>query len=398
MKLSKNEFLIIIILALLTALEALSIDLYLPAFKAISQDLKTDIGKVQISLSNFLGGFAIGQLLWGPLSDRLGRKLPILIAIAIYSISSLLILTTSSIEELWFYRFLQAFSGSAGVVIARAVVTDIFDKSRTTNIFAVLALIAGIAPIIGPSTGNLLLNLGHWHNVFIAMATMGFSAILLVLFFLPETLIINNQNEHTKIKKNSIIGSYLSVLKNKTFLIYTLIGSMAYSGLMIYISNSPFLVMEKGGFSGSQYSLVFASNAIGMMRASYSVNYLLKYFHSKQIVKVASIVQFVIGLMIVLAVWINLPIIYLLILIFLYLIPIGLLFPTITALALENFKKDSGTASAVFGFVQLLITFILSAIIGWIQAGSIFPMAFGLFLCAFISLVLSLISKTKINN
>lgn len=398
MKLSKNEFLIIIILALLTALEALSIDLYLPAFKAISQDLKTDIGKVQISLSIFLGGFAIGQLLWGPLSDRLGRKLPILIAIAIYSISSLLILTTSSIEELWFYRFLQAFSGSAGVVIARAVVTDIFDKSRTTNIFAVLALIAGIAPIIGPSTGNLLLNLGHWHNVFIAMATMGFSAILLVLFFLPETLIINNQNEHTKIKKNSIIGSYLSVLKNKTFLIYTLIGSMAYSGLMIYISNSPFLVMEKGGFSGSQYSLVFASNAIGMMLASYSVNYLLKYFHSKQIVKVASIVQFVIGLMIVLAVWINLPIIYLLILIFLYLIPIGLLFPTITALALENFKKDSGTASAVFGFVQLLITFILSAIIGWIQAGSIFPMAIGLFLCAFISLVLSLISKTKINN
>ncbi|MFT2009789.1 MFS transporter [Pontibacter sp. 13R65] len=120
MKLTRKELIIVVILALLTALEALSIDLYLPAFQAISEDLKTDIEKVQISLSVFLGGFAVGQLLWGPLSDRFGRKWPLIIAIAIYTVSSVLVLAVSSIEELWLCRFMQAFSGSAGVVIARA--------------------------------------------------------------------------------------------------------------------------------------------------------------------------------------------------------------------------------------------------------------------------------------
>jgi DHA1 family bicyclomycin/chloramphenicol resistance-like MFS transporter len=188
MKLTRKELIIVVILALLTALEALSIDLYLPAFQAISEDLKTDIGKVQISLSVFLGGFAVGQLLWGPLSDRFGRKWPLVIAITIYTISSVLVIAVSSIEELWLCRFMQAFSGSAGVVIARAVVTDIFDKKRTTSIFALLAMIIGVAPIIAPSIGNLLLEHGDWHNVFIAMTMLGAVAFLSVIFFLPETL------------------------------------------------------------------------------------------------------------------------------------------------------------------------------------------------------------------
>ncbi len=380
---------------MLTALEALSIDLYLPAFQAISDDLNTDIGKVQISLSVFLGGFAVGQLLWGPLSDRFGRKGPLIIAIFIYTVSSVLVIGVRSIEELWLCRFMQAFSGSAGVVIARAVVTDIFDKKRTISIFALLAMIIGVAPIIAPSIGNLLLKQGNWHNVFIAMTLLGALATLSVIFLLPETLNRTQRDTTHQAKKRSVVGSYLHVFRNRQFVIYTLIGSMAYSGLMVYISNSPFLVMEKGGFTGTQYSLIFGANAVGMMLGTYAVSYLMKLLSLRQIVKYFSSIQVLIGLLLVAVVWANLPVNYMLVLIFLYLLPTGVLFPTTTDLALESFHDESGTASAIFGFSQLAVTFIVSAIVGLIQGGSVAPMAMALFFCALASVVFSVFPAAK---
>ncbi len=395
MKLTKNELTIVVILALLTALESLSIDLYLPAFQSIADDLKTDIGKVQISLSVFLGGFAVGQLLWGPLSDRFGRKWPIVIAIAIYTVSSILFLYTNSVEELWMYRFIQAFCGSAGVVIARAVVTDLFDKKRTTAIFTLLALISGVAPIIAPSIGNVLLEQGNWHSVFVAMTILGAAATLLVIFFLPETLRkAQNKSIHLA-KKRSVVASYLSVFSNRQFVIYTLINCMAFSGLMVYISNSPFLIMEQGGYSGTQYSIIFGINAIGMMMATYAVNFLIKVMSQRQIVKYFSILQVAIGLLLAVGVWANLPVNFMLVMIFLYLLPSGVLFPTTTDLALEFFDNDSGTASAVFGFSQLAVTFIVSAVIGLIQGGSATPMAMALFLCALVSASVSIFAASR---
>ncbi|MDL2215429.1 MFS transporter, partial [Dysgonomonas sp. OttesenSCG-928-M03] len=139
---------VIIILALLTALEPLCIDLYLPGFLQISETFSTPIASVQISLSTFLAGFAIGQLIWGPLADKFGRKRPILISLFVFILASFVSLYVRSIEQLWVIRFLQALSGCGGVVIARAVVTDYFDKTKTLKIFALLALIMGIAPIV----------------------------------------------------------------------------------------------------------------------------------------------------------------------------------------------------------------------------------------------------------
>ncbi len=390
MNLSKKEITIVVILALLTALEALSIDLYLPAFQSIAEDLNADIGKVQVSLAVFLGGFAVGQLLWGPLSDRFGRKWPMIGAIAIYTVASLLVLTVSSIEELWLFRFIQAFSGSAGVVIARAVVTDIFDKKRTTSIFALLALIIGVAPIIAPGIGNLLVKQGNWHNVFLAMGILGAVATLSVIFLLPETLKKAKSKTKSLVKRRSVVASYLHVFSNKQFVIYTLVGSMAYSGLMVYISNSPFLIMEKGGFSGTQYSLIFGANAVGMMMATYAVNFLMKIMSLREIVKYFSFIQVLIGCLLVVGVLANLPVNFMLVMIFLYLMPTGILFPTTTDLALESFQNDSGTASAVFGFSQLAVTFVVAAVIGLVQGGTVAPMVLGLFFCALASACFSI--------
>lgn len=395
MNLTKKEVLIVIILAFMTGLIALSIDMYLPSFKAIATDLGTDMGKVQVSLSVFLGGLALGQLLWGTLSDRMGRKLPTIIATVIYCIASLLVLTTTSIEQIWFYRFVQAFCGSAGMVIARAVVTDYFEKERTTGIFSVLTLITGVAPIVAPIMGNSLLELGGWHTVFIAMGILGALTTLLVAFMLPETHKTQKKPANYVKKERTVLGSYLHVLRNKQFFVYMLIGSVTYGALMVYISNSPFLIMEKGGFTGTQYSLIFALNAVGMMLGAFIVNPLLKRISIRRLVQYACVAQTVIAILLIFAVTSDLPILPILVLLFFFLLLIGLLSPTTTDLALEPFHNDSGTASAAFGFMQQAFTFLLSGFVGLIQNNSIIPMATTLLVCAFIAMASSVMPVKK---
>lgn len=389
-KLSKREIIITVILALLTAIEILSVDLYLPAFKAISDDLKADIGKVQISLSTFLGGFAVGQLVWGVLADKYGRKLPIIAGLSIYIILSILIINVKNVEMFWLIRFLQAFSGSAGVVIARAIVTDVFDRSKITKVFSLLALIMGVTPIVAPSIGNALLQIGTWHSNFIAMGIIGLIILVLVIFLLPETH-LNRNIERTASQKNK----YQYFFKNKQFVIYTTVASMVYAGLLVFIANSPFLIMEKGGFTGTQYSLIFGIISLGIVMGSYSINYLIKYFNRHFIVKYVAVGQVMFALLSAISVWIEFPVVITLAFIFFYLFLLGILLPATADLALETFRNDSGTASAIFGFVQLAATFIILTIIGLIQNNSIIPMTLTLLLCALVSVVSSAMWNDK---
>lgn len=390
MKLSLKEIINVVILALLTGLVAFSIDLYLPAFKIIAEDLSTNMGKVQISLSVFLAGLAVGQLFWGTLSDRLGRKIPLIIAISIYSLISIFILTTKTIGDFWIYRFVQGFSCAAGMVIALAVVKDLFDKSRTTSIFALLTLISEIVPIVAPIIGNQLLSDNSWRNIFIAMAIIGTFTTLLVIFLLPESHSPKKKSSADTQKKRSVLQSYLHVFKNRQFVIYTVVGSLTFSALMVYISNSPFLIMEKGGFTGTQYSFIFGAIAIGLMIGTYSVNPLIRFFTHKTIVTWVSALQVVIGVLLSISVYLQLPIVVTSVLLFLFLTLLGVLFPTTINLALEPFHNDSGTASAIFGFTQLAFTFIVSAIIGLMQNNSVLPMMLTLLGCAVVSLAFSI--------
>ena len=398
MNLPKKEVLIVIILSLMTALVSLSIDLYLPAFKAIAEDLGTNMGKVQISLSVFIAGLGIGQLLWGTLSDRLGRKIPTIIATVFYCIASLLVLTAKSIEEIWFYRFIQAFCGSAGMVIARAVVTDYFDKTRTTSIFSLLTLVTGIAPIVAPIIGNSLLEAGGWHTVFIAMGILGALTTVLIAFYLPETHLRKDKPvKHIK-KKRSVLGSYLHVLRNPQFVRYMLIASLSIAAMMVYISNSPFLIMEIGGFTGTQYSIIFGINALGMMFGTYLVNPLTKRISAKALIRLTSASQITITGLMVFSVLNELPIITVLILIFLFLISIGIILPATTNLALEPFHNDSGTASALFGFTQQVFTFALTAINGLVQNNSAMPMVLTLLVCAIVSMISSFVPTMQLKK
>lgn len=393
----KKYIFVVIVLSLLAALEPLSIDIYLPAFNDIVESLGVSMGSVQISLSTFLAGFAVGQLLWGPVSDYYGRKKPIIIAMLIFTLCSIIAAQVTSIEQLWIVRFFQAFSGCAGVVIGRAVVNDIFEGNMRTKVFSLLVIISGISPIIAPAIGNAILKVWHWQGIFYTMAIIGVITVLLTLLFLPKNTSVkelNIQNAPKPNLKNMTIG-YIRVMGSWQFVVYTLIGAMAYAFLMTYVSNAPFIIMTTGGMSNDMFSFIFAVNAIGLIIGTVIISPLSKIFSLKKITMLSLIVMLPIAaLLIVLALTPTLSIIPILVVLFLNLILIGTLMPITTSLALEPFTKESGTASALMGFLQLFFTFLFSAAVSSLQNESIVVPMVALFLCTILSLIIALLGRS----
>ncbi len=382
-----QEWILIFTLVSLTALGPLAIDMYLPAFPTIAKDLSTEINRVQISLSTFLGGLAIGQLFWGPISDKYGCKRPILISLSIFIISSLACIYVQEIKVMWFYRFLQAFGSSGGVVIARAIVNKRFDKDHTLKIFSILALIGGIAPIMAPILGNVILKFFDWQHVFTAMACFATLSILMTTFFLKEDPPTVSNTNH---KLQTILKNYSNLFKHKIFITYTVIGSIAYSCLMLYISNSPVLVMEAGGLSSTQFSFVFMLNSCGLMLGSFLTSSVLrKRLDPKDIIKLGSSIQIVSAGVLWLLIDLNLSIYLQLIPLFFFVLPLGMLFPTSTTLALAPFKAESGTASALFGASQLAFTFITSVLLNSLNNGKMTIVALSLMACAIVSFIIN---------
>lgn len=265
-------------------------------------------------------------------------------------------------------RFLQAFGGCAGVVVGRAAVNDLFVNEQRTKVFSLLVIISGIAPVIAPTIGNLLLKQWHWHGVFNTMAVLGACTILLTWVFLPKTkpALIAGEGKAKGLSVKEMLKGYVRVMKVWPFMVYTIIGCMAYGGLMVYVSNAPFLIMEKGGMTGDTFALIFAVNSLGLMLGTYLINFFLKYMTLKKLVRYTLLVQLLISALLVTTSLVSTSVIPLLVLVFLNLIPIGLLLPATTSLGLAYFKEDSGAASALMGFLQLLFTGILSAVVSFL--------------------------------
>ncbi|MBB4035999.1 DHA1 family bicyclomycin/chloramphenicol resistance-like MFS transporter [Dysgonomonas hofstadii] len=380
-----TQWIVVIILALLTALEPLSIDLYLPGFLMISESLSTSVASVQISLSTFLAGFAVGQLIWGPLADKFGRKKPILVSLVIFILASVACMYVRSIEQLWVIRFVQAIGGCAGVVISRAIVTDYYDKSKTLKIFALLALIMGIAPILAPSIGNAVLQYFSWKGLFGTMMSLGIILFALTLFFLPET-----HKQSKPAAKVNVVKDYLQILKNRKFVIYSLIAGIVNGALMIYVANGPFLIMEKGGFSSDAFSIIFAVNAFGLMLGSYLTTIFQKYVKTNNLVKYALLFMSFASVVLLAAMYMNVNMNAILIVLFFYVFPIGILFPTTTELAITPFAdtNNSGTASALFGSIQLAMAFVCTILSSFISDGSIVAVGIAFFLCSILAFVI----------
>lgn len=376
-KLKKQQFIVVFILALLSALEPFSIDLYLPGFLKISQYYHTDLKAVQFSISTFLAGFAVGQLFWGIISDKYGRKWPTIISLLLFIAATVACIYATSIEQFWIARFFQAFAGCAGVVIARAIVNEYFEQDDTMRVFSLLAIIAGVAPIIGPVAGNFLVSHFEWQSTFVTLFVLGVISLLLVVFFLPETKAKTALNA----PKRNLMQDFKAVFKVKTFLKYTLIGSVTYSILMIYLANAPYLIMEYGQLSSATFSYIFAFNAVGLMVGAWISNSFTRWWSIRQIIFYTTMVGLICSVVFLGFCIAQQPIEWLLIPLFFIILTLGVLFPTTTKLALEPFHENSGSASALLGSLQLMLTFIISAMTNLIPLDLLILTGIALFVC-----------------
>jgi MFS transporter, DHA1 family, multidrug resistance protein len=379
-KQSTKNFKVILIMGLLTAIGPLSIDMYLPAFPAIAKSLETTISQITLSLSSFFIGISAGQLLYGPLLERFGRKRPLYAGLCFYFLASVGCALAPSVQFLIAFRLFQAVGGCVGMVAARAMVRDLFDVKENAKVFSMLMLVVSVSPIIAPTLGGYVTAALGWRYIFVIL-------ILVVLFILGGTYFILPESKkpdpNFSLKPAPIIRHFVSVLRHPHFITYALTGAISYAGLYAYIGGAPYVFMEIFKVSGVQFGWIFAIIAAGLIGASQVNNIALKRFNSEQVIRIASGCQSIIGIVFVSLTILGISNLLLTVsLVFIFLACQGFIFPNATALALAPLGHNAGNASALIGAIQMTIGAGASALVSVLHNHTALPMAGVMGFCA----------------
>jgi DHA1 family bicyclomycin/chloramphenicol resistance-like MFS transporter len=382
----KQHFIIILILGALSTISPFSIDMYLPAFPSIASDLNTSVSHVQLSLTSYFVGIAAGQLIYGPLLDRFGRRIPLYIGLSIYVFASLLCAVSVTADQLIFLRLLQALGGCASMVASRALVRDIFPVSESARIFSLLMLVLAVSPMIAPTVGGYVSAAFGWHAVFIILAVITALILLASFFYLPAG---RPPDTSVSLKPRPVITNFITVFKTPQFFTYALGGSFAAATTYAYISGSPAVFMGLYHIDEKTYGWIFAFIAAGIIGSSQVNRFLLKKFESEKLIFGALVWQLTTGLLLVAGTmngWYDSW--TMTILIFLFLCGQGFILPNSSALSLAPFTQHGGTASALLGALQLGVGAIASAIVSILDNHTAIPMSTVMFTCALLSFLI----------
>ncbi|MBE7175098.1 MAG: multidrug effflux MFS transporter [Mucilaginibacter polytrichastri] len=392
----RNTAFYVLILGALSAVNPFSIDMYLPGFPAIARDMGTNVARIQLSLTSFFIGISFGQLLYGPLLDRYGRKKPVYIGLIIYILTSIGCALTSSSEILIGMRFLQAIGGCAGLVAGRAMVRDLFPVSENARVFSLLMLVIAVSPMIAPTLGGYFASGLGWQAIFVFLAALGFLILLSVFFFLPES----RQPDPTfSLKPRPIIRNFWSVIKNRQFATYAFVASISGAGMYAYISGSPDVYMNIYRVSEQHYGWIFAFIATGLITSSQINSYMLRRYTSQQIIRIALMCQSLVGLLLVLGTVAGVLNVYgMIALMFFYLCCQGFSFPNSSALSLAPFGAQAGSASALMGFFQMSVGALASGLVSVLSNNSAIPTTAVMFVCAGSGLILLLFGTRAIER
>lgn len=378
----KKKFYLILILGLLTAIGPFSIDMYLPAFPDIAKSLNTSVARVTLSLSSFFIGISVGQLLYGPLLERFGRKKPLYAGLCIYLLASIGCAFAASVNALIALRLLQALGGCVGMVASRAMVRDLFDVKGNAKIFSTLMLVVAVSPIIAPTVGGYITSALGWNYVFVMLIIIDVLILTGIYFLLPET---KKPDPGFSLKPGAIIKSYANVITHPQFYTYALTGAVSAAAIYAYIGGSPHVFMEIYKVNERQYGWIFALIAMGLIGASQLNSVLLKNYTSEQIIKVALTCQTIIGAVMVLISLFGWGDLFITIFfIFIFLCCQGFVFPNASALSLAFFGHNAGSASALLGGIQMGIGAGTSALVSLLQNNTALPMT-GVMACCAIS-------------
>ncbi|EOB2211332.1 multidrug effflux MFS transporter [Campylobacter upsaliensis] len=372
------KFRLIFILALMSSIAPLSTDMYLPALSQVKQSFETSEFLTQLSLASFFIAFALGQLIYGPLSDVFGRKIPALVGIFLFMLSSLFCVIIDNIYVFIILRFFEALGGCAGVVIARAIVNDLFELKEAASIFALMMVFSALAPMLSPSFGGFLIEYFSWHSIFATLFGLGILLFLLIFFALKESA---PHLKRQKFSHKETLKSYRFVLKDKPFILYVSCASLVLAAMFAYITGSSFVFINFFGLSERDFGLLFGINALGFVIFANINAKMVQKIPSEKILFYALIIMLISTLILFVNSLIK-PNFWLFELsIFTSIALLGFIAPNTTTLAMARFKDHSGTASAVLGTSQFALAGVISFIVSAVGANTPVILALIMLIC-----------------
>jgi DHA1 family bicyclomycin/chloramphenicol resistance-like MFS transporter len=365
----------VLLLGALTALDPLTIDMYLPVFGDIERSLHTSAARVELSVSTFFVGMAVGQLFYGPLADRFGRRRPLLGGMALYFLATIGCACAPGIRSFLVFRFLEALGGCAGLVITRAVVRDLFRKQRA-------ALVMGVAPVVAPSIGSLVGGLLGWRALFVVLALANAACGVSVFLLLPET----GQQATTRLRLSTALAAYGRLLRDRNFIGYLVPDTAIRAGMFAYIAGSSFVFIQLFHVSARQYGLLFGLNGCGLILASQLNRRLLRHFTPDRIlswsVKVAALSAFLVFV----SARMGAPRGIVFASIFIFVATLNFVSPNSLASAMAPHGHQAGTASALYGSLQWGMATGSSFLVSYLHDGTARPMTGVIFVCGLLSL------------
>ncbi|HDD6193953.1 TPA: multidrug effflux MFS transporter [Staphylococcus aureus] len=359
---NKRSPIFIIILGSLTAIGALSIDMFLPGLPDIRHDFQTTTSNAQLTLSMFMIALAFGNLFAGPISDSTGRRKPLIIAMIIFTLASLGIVFVHNIWLMVALRFLQGVTGGAAAVISRAIASDMYSGNELTKFMALLMLVNGIAPVVAPTIGGIILNYSVWRMVFVILTIFGFVMVIGSLLKVPESLTVTNRESSSGLK--TMFKNFKILLKTPRFVLPMLIQGMTFVLLFTYISASPFIIQKIYGMTAIQFSWMFAGIGITLIISSQLTGYLVDFIDSQKLMRGMTMIQ-IIGVILVTIVLLNHWNFWILAIGFIILIaPVTGVATLGFTIAMDESSSGRGSSSSLLGLVQFLFGGVASPLVG----------------------------------
>ncbi len=378
----------VIILSALMAFTSLSTDIYLPAMPLMAQDLH---GNAELTITGFLMGFCVAQLIWGPLSDHFGRRLPLFIGMALFMIGSVGCALSTDISQIVFWRVFQALGACTGPMLARAMIRDLFSRTRAAQMLSTLMIIMAIAPIAGPLVGGQMIKFTTWHAIFWLLAVIG-GMMFISLFWLPETL---PEEKRVKASLPSAFRNYFALLTNTTFMRFTLCLTFYYVAAYAFITGSPFVYITYFGVEPQHYGWLFALNIVGLMGMSVINRRLVQHYPLEVLLKFAVVTAAIAALVLAAAAKLEVGgLILIVAAVFVFFSMNGIIAATSTAAALDSVPNVAGSASAFMGSLQYGSGIISSLLLALLSDGTPWTMAWIIGLFTVASAVMALTTRT----
>mgnify|MGYP006332182701 FL=1 len=392
----KQYIKLILILGSMTALGPFSIDMYLPGFAEIAKDLNTSVANVSMTLSSYFVGISAGQLLYGPLLDRFGRKKPLFIGLLIYILASLGCVFVTDINTFIGLRFIQAVGSCAATVASVSMVRDLFPVKDIPKVFSLLMLVVGLSPMLAPTIGGYVTEDYGWHTVFFILMCIGIVILIASQIVLPNSYLTDTS---ISLKPKPIISNFISILKEPQFYTYAFAGATAFSGLFTYVAASPILFMDIFEVDGKTYGWIFAFMSLSLIIGSQLNSVFLNRFKSEQMIFAALISQSVISIVFLLLAMNTLLGLYETIgMLFLFLTCLGITNPNTAGLTLAPFARNAGSASALMGAIQLGLGAFASFVVGVFVQNSILPMVVIMTISTILALIILFLGKRNIKK